>query len=64
MLFLYRPEVYSRDDQSLDAESLEGKAELILGKQRSGPTGKIDLFFRKEFTRFESVTERAAPEVE
>jgi replicative DNA helicase len=62
VLFLYRPEVYSRDDQSLDAESLEGKAELILGKQRNGPTGTIDLFFRKEFTRFESVTQRDSPE--
>jgi replicative DNA helicase len=62
VLFLYRPEVYSRDDQSLDAESLEGKAELLLSKQRNGPTGKIDLFFRKEFTRFESVTQRSSAE--
>ena len=28
------------------------KAELILAKQRHGPTGKIDLFFEGEFTRF------------
>jgi replicative DNA helicase len=59
VLFLYRPEVYARDDPGVDGESLEGRAELIIGKQRSGPTGKVDLYFRKEFTRFESVTRRA-----
>ncbi|MGD8700271.1 MAG: replicative DNA helicase, partial [Gemmatimonadales bacterium] len=62
VLFLYRPEVYAREDPGLDAESVEGQAELIVGKQRNGPTGKVDLFFRKEFTRFESVTRRTPPE--
>jgi replicative DNA helicase len=32
--------------------SVYNKAELILAKQRHGPTGKIDLFFEGEFTRF------------
>jgi replicative DNA helicase len=35
-----------------DMESVYNKAELILAKQRHGPTGKIDLFFEGEFTRF------------
>jgi replicative DNA helicase len=35
-----------------DMESVHNKAELILAKQRHGPTGKIDLFFEAEFTRF------------
>jgi replicative DNA helicase len=61
VLFIFRPEVYRREDSGLEGESLEGKAELIVGKQRNGPTGTIDLFFRKEFTRFESVS-RLAPE--
>jgi replicative DNA helicase len=60
VLFLFRPEVYAHDDPATaDAESLEGKAELIVGKQRNGPTGMVNLFFRKEFTRFESASQRA-----
>ena len=35
-----------------DMESVHNKAELILAKQRHGPTGKIDLFFEAEFTKF------------
>jgi replicative DNA helicase len=58
VLFIFRPEVYRQEDDSLDGESLEGKAELIIGKQRNGPTGIVNLYFRKEFTRFESVTAR------
>ena len=57
VLFLYRPEVYfGKEDQ--DGNSLEGKAELIIGKQRNGPTGTVSLYFRKEHTTFESVTGR------
>ncbi len=56
VLFLFRPEVYQREGAELDGESLEGKAELIIGKQRNGPTGVVHLFFRKEYTRFESVS--------
>ncbi len=35
-----------------DMSNAYNKAELILAKQRHGPTGKIDLFFEGEFTRF------------
>ena len=63
VLFLFRPEVYKRDQTDLEAESVEGKAELIVGKQRNGPTGTIELFFRKEFTRFESVSRRPSAAV-
>jgi replicative DNA helicase len=35
-----------------DMEQVHNKAELIVAKQRHGPTGKIDLFFEAEFTRF------------
>ncbi|HSU06731.1 MAG TPA: DnaB-like helicase C-terminal domain-containing protein, partial [Acetobacteraceae bacterium] len=35
-----------------DMEAVHNKAELIIAKQRHGPTGKIDLFFEAEFTRF------------
>jgi replicative DNA helicase len=60
VLFLFRPEVYARDEGTVDAEALQGKAELIVGKQRNGPTGTVHLYFRKEYTRFESVS-RLAP---
>ena len=35
-----------------DMESVHNRAELIIAKQRHGPTGKIDLFFEAEFTRY------------
>jgi replicative DNA helicase len=47
--FLFREELYKRDDPDL-----KGKAELIIGKQRNGPTGSVDLVFIREFTRFEN----------
>jgi replicative DNA helicase len=34
---------------------MEGKAELIISKQRNGPTGVVPLFFHKAYTRFDSV---------
>ena len=47
ILFIYRDEVYNEDSE-------EGnKAEIIIGKQRNGPIGKVNLTFLKEFTRFE-----------
>jgi len=35
-----------------DMEAVHNRAELLIEKQRHGPTGKIDLFFEGEFTRF------------
>jgi replicative DNA helicase len=40
------------DKWQRDMEAVHNKAELIIAKQRHGPTGKIDLFFEAEFTRF------------
>jgi replicative DNA helicase len=53
VMFLYRPEYYV-PPQEAQEKGMQGKAELIIGKQRNGPTGTVDLFFRKESTRFES----------
>jgi replicative DNA helicase len=55
VMFLYRPEYYMSDMEAQE-KGLAGKAELIISKQRNGPTGIVDLFFRKESTRFESYT--------
>jgi replicative DNA helicase len=49
--FIFREEVYKPND-----ESLRGLAELIVAKQRNGPTGKVNLVFLKEFTKFENRT--------
>ena len=48
--FIFREEVYKKDDPDL-----EGIAELIVGKQRNGPTGTIKLAFIKSSTRFENL---------
>jgi replicative DNA helicase len=57
IMFLYRPEYYLGPTDK-DGNSLEGKAEVIIGKQRNGATGTIQLMFHKEFTRFESYSAR------
>lgn len=59
VMFLYRQEYYHGPTDK-DGNSLEGKAELIVAKQRNGPTGTVDLFFHKEYTRFDSMS--AGPE--
>jgi replicative DNA helicase len=43
------------DKWQRDMESAHNKAELIIAKQRHGPTGKIDLFFEGEYTRFTDI---------
>lgn len=59
IMFLYREEVYAeRENGQLKDPAVEGKAEVIVGKQRNGPIGVVPLFFHKQYTRFESVTRR------
>ncbi|MCY4571884.1 MAG: replicative DNA helicase [Gemmatimonadetes bacterium] len=54
VMFLYRPEYYHGPSDK-DGNSLEGKAELMVSKQRNGPTGMVELYFHKIYTRFDSV---------
>ena len=49
--FIYRDEVYNKSEDNPN----RGKAEVIIGKQRNGPTGSIELAFIGEFTTFESL---------
>jgi replicative DNA helicase len=58
IMFLYRQEFYDGPTDK-DGNSLEGKAEVIVGKQRNGPIGSVNLFFQKQFTRFENFTQRS-----
>ena len=60
VMFLYRPEYYLSPAEAQE-KGLQGKAELIIGKQRNGPTGIVELYFRKECTRFESYSRREEP---
>ncbi len=46
ILFIYREELYKQDTPN------KGVAEIIIGKQRNGPTGKIDLAFIDKYTAF------------
>ncbi len=49
VMFIYREEEYKPSDEN------RGIAEIIIGKQRNGPTGTRKLAFIKEFTRFENL---------
>ena len=56
ILFVYREEVYREDPTN------EGVAEIIIGKQRNGPTGTVNLSFLKEFTTFKDMYRGEVPE--
>ena len=50
VIFLYRPWVYTQEDDD------RGKAEIIVAKQRNGPTGIIEATFIDRFARFENMS--------
>lgn len=54
--FLYRPEYYGIQTDDETGQSTAGIAELIIGKQRNGPTGNIRMQFIKEYARFENLS--------
>ena len=67
VMFLFRPEYYegTTDERGeprrlADGTPLEGLAELIIGKQRNGPTDTVRLHFHKQYTRFDNYTQRQA----
>jgi replicative DNA helicase len=53
IMFVYRDEVYNKENPDV-----KGRAEIIIGKQRNGPIGTVDLTFLGEYTRFENCSVR------
>lgn len=49
IMFIYRDDYYNKDSKEPNV------AEIIIGKQRNGPTGTVKLFFQKSQTRFENL---------
>lgn len=64
VMFLYRQEYYDvleGKDPTIpdkDGKTSAGMAEVIIGKQRNGPTGNVTLFFNRQYTRFENYSGR------
>jgi len=54
---IYRDDYYNKDSRE------PGVAEIIIGKQRNGPTGTVKLAFLKPLTRFESLASIAADDL-
>ncbi|MGB0679061.1 MAG: replicative DNA helicase [Polyangiales bacterium] len=54
ILFIYRDEVYNKESND------KGIAEIIIGKQRSGPTGTVRCRFLNEYTRFDNLADDAS----
>jgi replicative DNA helicase len=48
--FIHREEYYDREN-----EDVKGQAEIIIAKQRNGPTGSVKLAYLNDFTRFENL---------
>ncbi len=57
IMFIYRDEVYNKSEDNPN----RGLAEVIIGKQRNGPTGMVKMTFLGEFTTFESYTNLMPP---
>lgn len=53
VMFIYRPEYY-KETETEDGSPAEGVAEIIIGKQRNGPTGTVLLQFNKNYASFEN----------
>ncbi len=58
VLFIFREDVYKRTADEGEPGEPGGKTELIIGKQRNGPTGNVPVVFLKPYARFENYSAR------
>ncbi len=56
--FIHRESYYNKDENGDEDPESKGKAEIIIAKQRNGPTGSVMLAYLSEFTRFENLLDR------
>lgn len=62
VMFVHREEYYQTNEE--DREQFRGQAELLIRKQRSGPTGDVKLAWVHEFTRFRNYSQKPYEEFE
>ncbi len=55
VMFIYRPDLYGI--KTGEGASLEGVAEIIVGKQRNGPTGSVDMMWNAHCASFENLAQ-------
>ena len=56
VLFIFRQDVYKQQEEEQEGGGAGGRCELIIGKQRNGPTGNIPVVFIKRYARFENAS--------
>jgi replicative DNA helicase len=59
--FIHRDSYYNKDENGEEDPDAKNKAEIIIAKQRNGPTGSVHLAYLAECTRFENMAFGAAP---
>jgi replicative DNA helicase len=59
--FIHRDSYYNKDENGEEDPDSKGKAEIIIAKQRNGPTGSVHLAWLADFTRFENLAHGAGP---
>lgn len=62
VMFVHREEYYQTNDE--DRERVKGQAEIIIAKQRNGPTGDVKLLWQHDFTRFVNLEQKTYDEFE
>ena len=64
VMFIYREDFYTTEDEWIKRTTEQypkGTADLIIAKHRNGPTGKVQLYFKKELTKFGNYTKDKPP---